>query len=260
MNASCDVLLPEQNTDTSASSKPTAIVKPSHKQEPSEAEEIIEKEIKVSEEQLKSAGAEIKVKTNDCDDISKNVVANEVIDSHKAKTEVVSEHAVVSGVRDASAIHHHQEDDNGRPLADAGAIAQAEKVVEVTQESLEELSAQIMRCDEEISSHQAEIKRVDTNNEQMLIVVDEFEKTIQQIVRDREKETVYLEIQKEAAGRERDEVVADLQNVERAFTDLSSKYERTKDVVASFATTEEGLKQNVEVLTDRSGVWSSSEA
>ena len=117
-----------------------------------------------------------------------------------------------------------------------------------------------MRCDEEISSHQSEIKRVDTNNEQMLIVVDEFEKTIRQIVRDREKETVYLEIQKEAAGRERDEVVADLQNVERAFTDLSSKYERTKDVVASFATTEEGLKQNVEVLTDRSGVWSSSEA
>ena len=255
MNASCDVLLPEQNTDTSASSKPTAIVKPSHKQEPSEAEEIIEKEVKVSEEQLKSAGAEIKVKTNDCDDISKNVVANELIDSHKAKTEVVSEHAVVSG-----AIHHHQEDDNGRPLADAGVIAQAEKVVEVTQESLEELSAQIMRCDEEISCHQAEIKRVDTNNEQMLIVVDEFEKTIQQIVRDREKETVYLEIQKEAAGRERDEVVADLQNVERAFTDLSSKYERTKDVVASFATTEEGLKQSVEVLTDRSGVWSSSKA
>merc|ERR1711862_608154 len=42
-----------------------------------------------------------------------------------------------------------------------------------------------------------------------------------------------------------------LHNVERAFNDLNSKFERTKDVVAGFAETEENLKQNLDVLTER---------
>ena len=253
MSASCDVLLPETNTDTSSaaspSSKPTAIVKPCHKQEPGdEVEPVIEKKIEEPEEQLKPE-KEQEVNINDSEVVSKTAVITE-IDSVSAKNELDSEHAAVKS--DAVIDQSTAEDDNGHEGdANTAVIAQAEKVVEVTQESLDELSAKIMRCDEDIRTHRAEIKRVDTNNEQMLIVVDEFERTIQQIVKERERESVYLEIQREAAARERNEVVADLQNVERAFNDLSSKFERTKDVVASFAATEEGLKQNVDVLASR---------
>ena len=248
MSASCDVLLPETNTDASSaaspSSKPTAIVKPCHKQEPGEVEPVIEKKFEEPEEQLKPE-EEQKVS----EDVNKTSVTTE-IDSVSAKNELDTEDAAVKS--DAVIDQSTAEDDNGHTGdANTSVIAQAEKVVEVTQESLDELSAKIMRCDEDIRTHRAEIKRVDTNNEQMLIVVDEFERTIQQIVKERERESVYLEIQREAAARERDEVVADLQNVERAFNDLSSKFERTKDVVASFAATEEGLKQNVEVLASR---------
>ena len=251
MSASCDVLLQETNTEPSSSSpssKPTAIVKPCHKQEPGEVVSVIEEEIKEPEKQLQEEEDQAKVKTNHSVDFNKTSVA-EIIDSVSAKNELDTEHAAVnSAVIDQS----NAEDDNGHQSdANTGVIAQAAKVVEVTQESLDELSAKIMRCDEDIRSHRAEIKRVDTNNEQMLIVVDEFERTIQQIVKEREREIVYLEIQSEAAGRERNEVVADLQNVERAFNDLNSKFERTKDVVASFAATEEGLKQNVEALASR---------
>ena len=124
-------------------------------------------------------------------------------------------------------------------------------MAEVTQETLDDLAAKIKKCDEDIQKYQNEIKRVDTNNEQMLIVVDEFEKTIKQIVQDKEKENVYLFIQKENAERERNIVVADLENVERAFSDLSHKFERTKDVVTSFSQTEECLKQDLSVLTQR---------
>lgn len=250
MSASCDVLLPETNTDTSSASsncKPTAIVKPCHKQEPAEIEAVIEK--KESEEQFQPEEEKRRVNNNDRDDIDKNFSEGVLTDSTSAKNELDTEHAAVN---DAVIDQNNAEDNNGHQGdANAGVIAQAEKVVEVTQESLDELSAKIMRCEEDIRSHRAEIKRVDTSNEQMLIVVDEFERTIQQIVKERERESVYLEIQREAAGRERDEVVADLQNVERAFNDLNSKFERTKDVVASFAATEEGLKQNVEVLSSR---------
>lgn len=251
MSASCDVLLPETNTDTSSASsscKPTAIVKPCHKQEPAEVGAVIEKNIRESEpEEDKRI-----VNNNERDDIDKNVPKGVLTDSTSAKNELDTEHAALN---DAVIDQNNAEDNNDnvgqQGDASAGVIAQAEKVVEVTQESLDELSAKIMRCDEDIRSHRVEIKRVDTNNEQMLIVVDEFERTIQQIVKERERESVYLEIQREAAGRERDEVVADLQNVERAFNDLNSKFLRTKDVVASFAATEEGLKQNVEVLSSR---------
>merc|ERR1712176_186735 len=126
-----------------------------------------------------------------------------------------------------------------------------EQVVEVRQEDLDEPTAKIVQCDDDIRKHNEEIKRVESNNEQMLIVVDEFERTIQQIVNDKEKENVCLFIQKETVERERDEVVADLQNVERAFNDLNNKFERTKDVVAGFAETEESLKQNLDVLSSR---------
>ena len=251
MSASCDVLLQETNTDpssSSSSSKPTAIVKPCHKQEPGEVVPVIEKGIEQPEKQLQPEEDQTKVKSNQSDDSNKTSVA-EIIDSVSAKNELDTERAAVnSAVIDQS----NAEDDNGHQSdANTSVIAQTEEVVEVTQESLDELSAKIMRCDEDIRSHRAEIKRVDTNNEQMLIVVDEFERTIQQIVKERERDIVYLEIQSEAAGRERNEVVADLQNVERAFNDLNSKFERTKDVVASFAATEDGLKQNVEGLASR---------
>ena len=245
------------NTDTSSAglsgSKPTAIVKPCHKQESgdSEAGAVIEKKVKEPEKLPEPGGKNTRtVNDKDRDDVNKNLVAEKVIDSTSAEYELDSEHAVVS---DAVIDQNKAEDNNGQRIdANTGVtIAQAEKVVEVTQESLDELSAKIMSCDEDIRSHRAQIERVDKNNEQMLIVVDEFERTIQQIVKERERESVYLEIQRETAARERNEVVADLQNVERAFNDLSSKFERTKDVVAGFAATEEGLKQNVEVLSSR---------
>merc|ERR1719356_1074760 len=59
-----------------------------------------------------------------------------------------------------------------------------EQVVEVRQEDLDELTAKIVQCDDDIR-------------------------------KDNEKENVCLFIQKETVERERDEVVADLQNVER---------------------------------------------
>ena len=73
MSASCDVLLPETNTDTSSASsncKPTAIVKPCHKQEPAEIEAVIEK--KEAEEQFQPEEEKRRVNNNDRDDIDKN--------------------------------------------------------------------------------------------------------------------------------------------------------------------------------------------
>ena len=50
---------------------------------------------------------------------------------------------------------------------------------------------------------------------------------------------------------ERDDVVRDHQNVEKAFVDLNHKYERTRQVVTGLQMSEDNLKQSVEDLTNR---------
>jgi len=237
--SSCDVLLP-QNTENTTANKPTAIVKPCHKPESEVGPDVEEiKEVK-NECELDKNHHELDVKKESAvEEIIEPLTDNNGLQKH-ATNDVLIDHA-------------NAEDDNEivSSVTDENVIEQAAKVAEVTQETLDDLAAKIKKCDEDIQKYQNEIKRVDTNNEQMLIVVDEFEKTIKQIVQDKEKENVYLFIQKENAERERNIVVADLENVERAFSDLSHKFERTKDVVTSFSQTEECLKQDLSVLTQR---------
>ena len=50
------------------------------------------------------------------------------------------------------------------------------------------------------------------------------------------------EIERERAMTERNQIFEDLQAVERAFTDLHRKYERTKEVIAGFKSNEDVLK------------------
>ena len=130
LSASCDVLLQETNTDpssSSSSSKPTAIVKPCHKQEPGEKVPVIEEEIKEPEKhQLQPEEDQTKVKTNQSDDFNKTSVA-EIIDSVSAENELDTTRAAVNcAVIDQS----NAEDENGHQSdANTGVIAQAEKLL-----------------------------------------------------------------------------------------------------------------------------------
>jgi len=49
----------------------------------------------------------------------------------------------------------------------------------------------------------------------------------------------------------KDEIIQDHQNVERAFNDLSQKYERTRSVVVGLQEQEEDLKKKVEDLSQK---------
>ena len=111
------------------------------------------------------------------------------------------------------------------------------------------------------------IKIVEEDNKQMMTIVDEFEKTINQLVMEKEREEICQQIVMERLWRmqrkiihnfsysrivgERDDVVMDHQNVEKAFADLNHKYERTKQVVTGLQMREDNLKQSVESLTTR---------
>ena len=89
------------------------------------------------------------------------------------------------------------------------------------------------------------------SNKQMMGIVEEFEKTIQQLIREKERSQVVAEIERERALTERNQIFEDLQAVERAFTDLHRKYERTKEVIAGFKSNEDVLKSSLDDLTNK---------
>merc|ERR1711874_778214 len=57
--------------------------------------------------------------------------------------------------------------------------------------------------------------------------------------------------ERERALTERNQIFEDLQAVERAFTDLHRKYERTKEVIAGFKSNEDVLKSSLDDLTNK---------
>merc|ERR1719516_452184 len=77
-------------------------------------------------------------------------------------------------------------------------------------------------------------------------VLKEYEKTISDLIMEKENEKEQLQVDVERMISEKNQAVEDLQNVEAAFADVHRKYERTKQVVEGFKKNEEQLKSYVE--------------
>lgn len=84
------------------------------------------------------------------------------------------------------------------------------------------------------------------SNEDMRLIVAEFEKTIAQLQAEKEKTTSASQESLENVIRERDQALEDLQSVETAFSDLHRRYEKTKNVVEGFKKNEDILKKCVQ--------------
>ena len=137
----------------------------------------------------------------------------------------------------------------------------------ITEKDIKEIEYTLKSVEKETKSLSEDIKDVEENNNQMKMIVDEFEKTINQLVIEKEREDICQQIMMERLRKkrsniiqnieyfrmagERDDVVRDHQNVEKAFADLNPKYERTKQVVTGLQMSEDNLKQSVEALTTR---------
>ena len=91
-----------------------------------------------------------------------------------------------------------------------------------------------------------EVRQRRDSEEQMRQVLKEYEKTISELIAEKEKEKGRHEEERELLRRERDQAADDLRNVEAAFADVHRKYERTKQVVEGFKHNEETLKQAVQ--------------
>ena len=61
-----------------------------------------------------------------------------------------------------------------------------------------------------------------------MLLLKPYDNTI--IVQEKERDQVVLEIDKDRLRTERDQVLEDLVSVERSFSDVYKKYERTREV------------------------------
>jgi len=97
----------------------------------------------------------------------------------------------------------------------------------------------------EIEKLKEELRVRRESEDQMKQVLKEYEKTISELIADKERDKKSLEAEVAKMQQEKDQAVEDLQNVEAAFADVHRKYERTKQVVEGFKKNEEQLKHYV---------------
>ena len=98
------------------------------------------------------------------------------------------------------------------------------------QENLLKKDGQLTEMDRVVKSLEDEMKRlrVEVNarresEEQMKQVLKEYEKTISELIAEKEKEREKFEIERRRLEEERDQAAQDLQNVEAAFADVHRK-------------------------------------
>lgn len=85
---------------------------------------------------------------------------------------------------------------------------------------LHDKEKEIQNLDQDISIMKMEMGTLECNNKGMLKVVNEYEKTISEVISDRERDRVCDEIAKEKLKHERDQTLEDLHSAERAFNDV----------------------------------------
>ena len=85
---------------------------------------------------------------------------------------------------------------------------------------LHDKEKEIQSLDQDISLVKLEMERHESNNKGMLKVVNEYEKTISEVIADRERDRVCHQISTEKLARERDQTLEDLHSAERAFNDV----------------------------------------
>ena len=114
------------------------------------------------------------------------------------------------------------------------------------QEQLLKKDSQIAELSRQLEKLQNECKRRKDSEEQMKQVLKEYEKTIGELIDEKDKEREKAETERMALMAEKEQSAEDLRNVEAAFADVHRKYERTKQVVESMKANEDTLKAVIE--------------
>ncbi|XP_076461397.1 transforming acidic coiled-coil-containing protein 1-like isoform X2 [Babylonia areolata] len=112
-------------------------------------------------------------------------------------------------------------------------------------------SAKLAERDAHVAALEEQIRKLKHTNEDMRVVMGEFEKTIGQLQAEKEKTRNATQQSLQDVLKEKDQALEDLRSVETAFSDLHRRYEKTKAVLEGFKQNEDVLKKCVQDLQNK---------
>ncbi|XP_073996769.1 uncharacterized protein isoform X2 [Rhodnius prolixus] len=115
-----------------------------------------------------------------------------------------------------------------------------------TKEPRAELEDRLKNRELEAAKMKKELTENSVSNKQLLTIMEEYEKAIASTVKRREDEKTEFEKVKEQICAERDTALHHLSNMEVAFNDIHSKYERCKNLIETLHDNEKRLLQTIE--------------
>lgn len=95
-----------------------------------------------------------------------------------------------------------------------------------------------------------ELNEKTKHNKSMALVVEEYERTIASLIAEKEQDKKRHADERIQLIRERDEQTAHLASMEVSFSDLHSKYEKSKQIILGFKTNEETYKKSFKEFED----------
>lgn len=117
--------------------------------------------------------------------------------------------------------------------------------VKILEKKIESLEIKLKEKDEKESKLNKKIAEMTEGQEQISIIMEEYERTIAGLVYEKEQEKQRFEQEKENLIKEKDTVSGHLENIEIAFSDVHRKYERSKDIIQGIKTNEETLRASL---------------
>ncbi|XP_036057323.1 transforming acidic coiled-coil-containing protein 3 isoform X2 [Onychomys torridus] len=122
----------------------------------------------------------------------------------------------------------------------------AEPIVDVLLYSQKDLDALVNATQQENMELRSKYEDLNTKYLEMGKIVDGFEKIVYKSMEDAEKQKELSEDKIKKVLKERDQLTADLNSMEKSFSDLFKRFEKQKEVIEGYRKNEESLKKCVE--------------
>ncbi|XP_051021021.1 transforming acidic coiled-coil-containing protein 3 [Acomys russatus] len=137
---------------------------------------------------------------------------------------------------------------SGPPLCvlEPRGLLPAEPIVDVLQYSQKDLDAMVNATQQENLELRSKYEDLNEKYLEMGKIVDGFEKIVYKSMEDAEKQKELAEDKIQKVLKERDQLTADLNSMEKSFSDLFKRFEKQKEVIEGYRKNEESLKKCVE--------------
>nr|XP_040574509.1 uncharacterized protein LOC121123449 isoform X8 [Lepeophtheirus salmonis] len=124
------------------------------------------------------------------------------------------------------------------------------KLLEMDKE-IDTIEKETASMDRVLAKYRYELAQSDKSTQQMMDLIECYEKTAIDIIRERERDRAVMDIEHEKLICERNTLLEDRRSSERAHNDVQRKYERMREVITDYKRNEDELKDVARNISDK---------